>query len=233
MHKEHKKLLAEIKKHKGRGTSHSNNDSYISSGHVYYDVSVPIRRRIARDWLKNNKDISAKEFVAILNSLYQGKSHEEKTMASILLGYHHYRKAVTPKHLDRWLDRLVGWAEVDSLCQNIFTAEELLADWKQWKTFIQKLSKDKNINKRRASLVLLTGPTHRSNDKKLRDLAFETIDKLKHEKPIIITKAISWLLRDMSRQHKKAVSDYLRKNDDTLPKVAIRETWRKLKTGRK
>ena len=231
---EHKKLLAEIKKHKGKGTNHSNSESYIGSGHIYYDVSVPVRRHIAKEWLKKHKEISDKEFVAVLDSLYQGKSHEEKTLASMLLGYHHlHRKTIKPKHLDRWLNHLVGWAEVDSLCQNVFTAEELLVDWKLWELFIQKLARDKNINKRRASLVLLTGPTHRSEDKRLRDLAFQTIDKLKHEKPIIITKAISWLLRDMSRQHKGEVERYLKANENTLPKVAVRETWRKIKTGRK
>jgi 3-methyladenine DNA glycosylase AlkD len=234
MHREYKDILSEIKKHKGRGTQHTSNDSYILSGHLYYDVSVPVRRQIAKSWLKKNKHISDKDFIAVLDSLYQGKSHEEKTIASILLGYHHpHRKVIKSEHLDHWLDHLVGWAEVDSLCQNVFTANELLADWKTWKSFIRKLSKDKNVNKRRASLVLLTGPTYRSNDKRLQDLAFETIDALKHEQPIIITKAISWLLRDMSAQHKKAVSEYLKNNKDTLPKVAVRETQRKLKTGRK
>lgn len=234
MHKEHKKLLVEIKKYRRKNTKHSENSGYINSGHIYYSVPVPIRRQIARDWLRENKGVSKDEFLAVVDSLYQGKSHEEKTLASILLGYHDvYRKAAKPTHLNRWLDHLVGWAEVDSLCQNVFTAEELLSNWRNWKSFIQKLAKDKNINKRRASLVLLTGPTYRSNDKKLSGLAFEVIDRLKNEKPIIITKAISWLLRDMSNQHKKDVVTYLKENGDSLPKIAVRETWRKIKTGRK
>jgi len=234
MHPEHKKILSEIKKNKDKGNQHTSNDSYILSSHVYHDVSVPVRRQIIKDWLKKNRDIKDREFIAVLDSLYQGKSHEEKTIASYLLSYHHiHRKKIKPKQLDSWLGHLVGWAEIDALCQNVFTAEELLADWKTWELFINKLSKDKNINKRRGSLVLLTGPTHGTDDKRLRNLAFEMIDVLKHEKPIIITKAISWLLREMSAQHKNAVSDYLKKNEDTLPKVAVRETWRKIKTGKK
>lgn len=234
MHKEHKKLLAEIQKHKGRGTDHSSKDSYINSGHVYYNVTVPVRRQIAKNWLKQNKDISKSEFLGVIDSLYKGESHEEKTLASIILGYHEsYKKTLKPDIINHWLDHLVGWAEIDSLCQNVFTAEELLSDWKGWKSFIQKLAIDTNINKRRASLVLLTGPTHRSDDERLRNVAFETIDKLKNEKPIIITKAISWLLRDMSSRHKKEVEMYLTKNESSLPKIALRETWRKIKTGKK
>lgn len=234
MNTQQKKLLAEIKKHKGKGTQHTSNDSYILSGHFYYDVSVPVRRQIVKSWLKENKDISAKDFVAVLDSLYKGKSHEEKTIASYLLSYHHpHRKTIKLKQLNEWLDHLVGWAEIDSLCQNVFTADEFLSNWKEWKLLITKLSKDKNINKRRASLVLLTGPAYRSEDKRLQELAFEIIDRLKHEKEIIITKAISWLLRDMSNKHKEVVVDYLEQNENTLPKVAVRETRRKLKTGKK
>jgi 3-methyladenine DNA glycosylase AlkD len=234
MHTEHTKILNEIKKHKGEGTQHTKSDNYILSGHLYHDVSVPIRRRIIKNWLKENKDIPDKDFIAVLDSLYKGKSHEEKTIASYLLGYHHtHRRTIRPKQLNEWLNHLVGWAEIDSLCGNVFTAGELLADWKMWELFIKKLSKDKNINKRRAALVLLTGPTHRSGDIRLRDLAFEIIESLKHEKPIIISKAISWLLREMSFMHKEAVSAYLKNNEDTLPKIAVRETWRKIRTGKK
>lgn len=234
MNSEHKELLKEIKKHRGKGTAHTSSDSYILSGHPYYDVSVPVRRKIAKDWLKENKDISQKNFVAVLDSLYKGESHEEKTLASYLLGYSHkHREQIKPAKLNSWLNHLVGWAEVDSLCQNVFTADELLQNWPEWKNLIEKLSKDENINKRRASLVLLTGPTYRANDTQLSSLAFKMINKLKHEKEIIITKAISWLLREMSNQHKKPVSDYLKKNEESLPKIAVRETWRKIKTGKK
>lgn len=189
---------------------------------------------MAKEWLKQNKDISGKDFVLFLDSLYKGKSHEEKTVASIMLGYSETcRKAVKIKDLDSWLNELVGWAEVDCLCQNNFRAEELLADWQDWRDFIRKLSRDKNINKRRAALVFLTGPVYYSDDKKIKDLAFEMISELKHEKPILITKAISWLLRSMVRYHKKEVNNYIDKNEKTLPKIAIREARRKIKTGRK
>lgn len=87
MNPEHKKILKEIKNNQGEGTAHTSNDSYILSGHSYYDVSVPVRRQVAKDWLKQNKDIPQKDFVKVLDSLYKGESHEDKTLASYLLGY--------------------------------------------------------------------------------------------------------------------------------------------------
>jgi len=230
----HKRILAELKKHSGRGTTQSSSDSYLSSGHFYYDISVPVRRRIAKEWLKEHEDISAKEFLQVIDSLNRGKSYEEKTIASTLLGYHPgHRKMISLKNVDAWLGHLAGWAEIDSFCQNMFTADEMLADWRGWERLIRKLSRDKNINKRRAALVLLVGPVHYSDEKKIVALAFEMIEALKHEKPILITKAVSWLLRSMVTRHKAAVAAYIKKNAGTLPKIAVSETANKLKTGLK
>ena len=151
-----------------------------------------------------------------------------------MLDYHpELRKTIGPRELGGWLGQLVGWAEVDSLCQNIFTAEELAANWSAWERFIQKLSRDRNINKRRAALVFLVGPVSYSKDPRFTRLAFVTMESLKNEKEILITKALSWLLRSMIALHKKEVVTYIAKNKNSLPKIALRETTRKLATGRK
>jgi 3-methyladenine DNA glycosylase AlkD len=234
MHAHHRFLLAALEKH-GRNHVHSQaNDSYLSSGHHYYDVSVPIRRTLAKAWLKENKGIPDAEFLAVLEGLYRGESHEEKTLASILLSYHRAgRRTVGPKQLNGWLDHLVGWAEVDSLCQGVFTADEILAHWRKWERFIRALSRDKNINKRRAALVFLTAPVRYSDDERFAVLAFDVIEALKPERDIIITKAVSWLLRSMVQRYKRAVAGYIKENRHSLPAIAVRETTRKIATGRK
>lgn len=234
MHAHHKTLLAEIRKHQRRRVHTQANDSYLSSGHHYYDVSVPARRAMSKAWLKANKGIPDKEFIAAVDSLMLGKSHEEKTVACILLACHAPGRAgIRTKKLDAWLDQLVGWAEIDSLCQNVFRAEEVLTDWTAWERFIRRLARDKNINKRRAALVFLTGPVRYSSDKRLAEMAFDVVDILKGERDIIITKAVSWLLRSLAENHKRAVTGYIARNRDTLPAIAVRETTRKIKTGRK
>ena len=82
-------------------------------------------------------------------------------------------------------------------------------------------------------MVLLTKPVRESDDVRLADLAFSNIDKLKENREILVTKAISWLLRDLINNHRQRVEEYLKANQDTLPKIAIRETRMKLLTGRK
>ena len=131
------------------------------------------------------------------------------------------------------MDWLNGWAEVDSLCQNAFTAAEMLADWPAWKAQIDRFSTDANINKRRAALVLLTGPVHYSEDARFRDLALTVIERLKPERDILITKAVSWLLRSMTTRHREAVEQCLAEHAASLPAIAVRETRTKLATGTK
>jgi 3-methyladenine DNA glycosylase AlkD len=87
--------------------------------------------------------------------------------------------------------------------------------------------------KRRASLVLLTRPLRESDDPRLARLAFAIIGRLKHEKDILVTKAVSWLLRALIKYHRREVEAYLEDNMDTLPKIAVRETRNKLQSGRK
>lgn len=232
MNKYHQELLTEIKHNSGHKTKHP--EGYSGSPHQSYGLTSPIAWNVARNWTKSHPALSLDEYTALLNSLYPTDSYDEKAFGGRLLFlYPELRKQLDPKLLDSWVEELVGWAEVDSTCQNIFTYQEILEKWDDWKKLLQKFSQDQNICKRRASIVLLTGPVTYSEDPRLADLAFENISSLKHEKDILITKAISWLLRSLIKHHKDRVEQYLKENFDTLPKIAIRETTRKLQTGKK
>jgi len=78
-----------------------------------------------------------------------------------------------------------------------------------------------------------TRPLRRSEDKGLAELGFRTVEVLKSERAIIITKAVSWLLRSMVAHHRGAVAAYIKENHHSLPAIAVRETTRKIATGRK
>jgi 3-methyladenine DNA glycosylase AlkD len=236
MHPEHSALLDDLRK-AARPIHHDRppqNDSYGGSGRPFFNVSVPDRSAIIKRWLAGHKTITADAFFAVVDSLTQGQSHEEKTLAGMLVAANRKaRPLVSTRDIDRWLGRLNGWAEVDTWCQNVFKAEDMLADWLAWRGLIDQLSRDANINKRRAALVLLNGPVHYSPDPRFRDLAFTVLERLKPERPILITKAVSWLLRSMITQHRDAVVAYLAANETSRPAIALRETRTKLKTGTK
>jgi 3-methyladenine DNA glycosylase AlkD len=228
----HSEILGLIQQHAGRATQHTFLDGYLGNNHPRYAISAPVLRRIAKEWMRQHRHLTAKEFATMLDSLIKAPSSTEKCMAGILLDAStKEQRKFDPKLFDRWLDHLVGWAEIDSVCTGKYTITEIPMQWKTWKSLTNKFSKSKNINKRRASLVLFCSPLRNVDDVRLANHALAIVDRLKHEKEIIITKAISWILRSMDKLYRKKLEHYLNENMDTLPKIAVRETMVKLKTG--
>jgi 3-methyladenine DNA glycosylase AlkD len=210
------------------------NDSYSGSNHPFYFVSVPERRRLVGGWLAAHRRAPAAQVLAMADSLFRGPSHEEKTLAALLLGYSPAaRRAATPAMADAWLDQLTGWAEIDTLCASVFTAADFAQDWPAWRVLIEALAGDPNINKRRAALVFLVTPTRTSPDPRFADLAFGVTTRLGPERDILIAKAVSWLLRALTGHHGAAVAAYLDANRAVLPAIALRETRAKLASGTK
>ncbi|MGH6955657.1 MAG: DNA alkylation repair protein [Caulobacteraceae bacterium] len=210
------------------------NDSYTGSGRPFFNASVPDIRRIVRDWSGAHRQVDASGLLEVADRLFVAEPYEARIAAAVIVGANaRARRAATPAMAERWLEGLNGWAEVDSLCASVFGAEEMAADWPAWRALVERLSVDPNINKRRAALVLLTTPARTSPDARFADLAFEVVERLKAERPILITKAVSWLLRSLAPRHGAALGAYLDAVGPTLPAVALRETRAKLATGRK
>lgn len=234
MNLHHEYILTQLKKFAKKPALSPAAARYIGSSHPLYPVSIPQLREIAKDWAKENKDISAKELEDVLDSLVEGESYHEKALAGLLLEYtKKVRGELSLKKLGNRFLHLEGWAEIDAMASGKFSDKEVLSRWEEWQKFIVQLSKSKHIQQRRASLVLLTKPLSHTTNEDLQSLAFEIIKRLQHEKDIQITKAVSWLLRSMARHHAKAVKTYLKENEVELPAIAARETRRKLETGKK
>jgi 3-methyladenine DNA glycosylase AlkD len=234
MHPSHKEILNEIKRKAGKATHHSFLESYLGNNHPRYPISSPELRKIAKEWAAGNTDMSSGDFSTVVSSLIHGESFTEKCIGGILLDYAkpHQRK-FDPGLFDEWLDQLQGWAEVDALCTGKFQLTEMPPNFKKWKPLLTKLNKSKSPEKQRASLVLFCSPISHCEEESMADLALKNMSGLKQEKDILITKAISWLLRSMIRHHREKVVDFLDKNKSSLPAIAVRETLIKLKTGKK
>lgn len=232
----HQELILKLETHKGDATKYQKEReiSYVGTQKSSYFIKTEVRRQIVRNFIKEHPDLSFDEFITLLTSLSKGKSHDEISIVGTFLAYlPKYKIKIHLTALDHWLDNVEGWAEVDGICQSKFSADEMLKDWPNWRMLLLKLAKDHNVHKKRASLVLLTKPVRGSNDSRLKISAFDLIDTLKREKNILITKAISWLLRDLVKYHTVEVKTYLDNNQNSLPKIVTRETKRKIETGRK
>lgn len=234
MYDSYKEILAALRSAGGKAKNDAFLDRYLGTSHPKYSITTPVLRKIAHEWMKTNREISAEEFVEVLTNLIEGKTFTEKIIAGVMLGYAtSAQRTFDIKIFDHWLSQLEGWAEIDALCSGKYSLNEIPRNWKAWSKQLVRFNKSREIQKRRASLVLMCSPLSHSGDAALREMAFTLIDRVKHEKEILITKAISWLLRSMIRHHHDAVMDYINDNAETLPAIAVRETRKKLETGRK
>jgi len=232
----HLHLLSQIQSESGKNKADPrfNAQRYLGTTQKYYNLKTSQSIEIVKSFVRQNGNLTLTSLTDLLDSLSQGESHEERSMRGRLLDrYPKLRLEIPLEKLDYWLGYTNGWAEVDVICQGIFTSKEMLADWEKWETLLRKLTKDNNVHKRRASLVLLTMPVRHSLDKRLADLSFENIEQLMQEKDILITKAISWLLRHLIKNHRQEVEAFLKKYPNQIPAIAVRETKRKLLTGKK
>ena len=82
-------------------------------------------------------------------------------------------------------------------------------------------------------MVFLVSPVRKTVHPEMANVAFQIIRRLQSEKSILLTKAISWLLRSMVNLYKDEVEEFVNENEGALPKIAVRETRTKLLTGKK
>jgi 3-methyladenine DNA glycosylase AlkD len=209
-------------------------ERYLGTKRKFLNVKSPDRDKILREVAREIKEFDNEDVHTMLNDLMLSDTYEYINFAGKLLAVSALAKgSINFNDLERWVSPTTGWAECDSICQSLFDEGDAFKNWNEWQKMIVKFSKSNNIQLRRASLVLQVKPNGKSNNPKLRKLAFETVNKLKGEKSVLITKAISWLLRAISDQNKDDTKKYLLANKTTLPSIAFRETMKKIETGRK
>lgn len=234
MHPYHKELLEEIKKKAGKPVYDPRWNNYLGTPHLLYKLKSAEMRKLCRAWWSVHRDISPDELALVIRSLVLNKTCTEIVMAGLLLDSSRpQHRTFDPLWLDKWLSHFVGWVEVDSLCTGNFPASELPRRWSVWMKLLNRLSRSEQAEKRRASLVLLCSPLRRQKDARLLQQAFKTVDRLRGEKEILITKAVSWVLRSGSKHFPKEVKKYVTLNEAKLPRIAVRETLAKITTGTK
>ncbi len=211
-------------------------DSASSSGssRIHHGLSNPTMRNFVKEWAEEYPSLTYDDWQETLSDLYQGQSIDEGCLAGFMLGqYRQFRNDLPLDVLDTWIGYLEGWREIDTTCQSNYTAKDLLSRWDEWHPFLLDLSQRETIQHRRASLVLLVKPVRDSEDERFISTALTNVERLKPEKDKLITKAISWILRESIKRHRQTVADYVFKNEDRLPAIALREFKKKYETDKK
>ncbi len=226
----HKTLVQKIKENK-RDTNFDIGH-YVGTSHTMYNLPTPTLHALAKDFHTQHQDIPAKMCIELADRLFHAPSFEEIVLSGMILGtLPHILTSIPSSSIDTWMGLLTGWAEVDTTCDEIDIW--VRHDPRRGIPLLIKWTTDPILEKRRASLVVLCSSVRHDPDPKWKDLGFTFIGVLTKEKHVMITKAISWLLRAMIKHHKNDVASYIQLHRETLPKIAVREATKKLLTGRK
>lgn len=224
-------LLGQIKQHADaeHGEWHS---TMAPTALQVYGVRVPQLREIAREWYRAHKQIAHEDLVALVEILWDGGSREERALGMLLL--EHYKQWVPdlPQSLfERWRRDLDSWEVTDGLGWTL--ALWLAGDPDARLDYLWDLIADEDVWSRRLALV----PLARINRGKLGftvpDLTLQLIDRVKEEQHPMITKAVSWVLRETTKTHRDEIAAYLEENRDVLASHVVREVDNKLRTGLK
>ena len=217
--KYHQEIISSLQKLSGHSVPNLDGFGlkYVGTLKPSFHADSKTMRSIAKNFVKNNQ-LSVPELTNLIDSLYYGETYDEVAIAALIVGDSpELRSSLSPQTLHHWIVNTHGWAECDVLCQMAFNPEDFLSHWPIWEKALKTFAKDKNVQVRRASLVLLTKSFRLSDDPRLVGVAIHNLDLLKSEKDILITKAVSWVLRAMIKFHKETVAKYLEQNLDYLP----------------
>jgi len=196
-----------------------------------HGVRTPDSRRLARDWRRANRDATPAEVLALVESLWGGESREERALGLEIL----QTRADLIRRLDRnWFDRrrpdIDNWAVCDFLATRVL-GPWVAVDSASRLAYLEDLVGGNHLYSRRLGLVASVplnrdGPEHGA-------WTLRQVDRLLDERDAMITRAISWVLREMTRHQAEDVARYLESRGDRLAALPRREVRSKLRTGRK
>lgn len=198
-----------------------------------YGVKIPTLREIAKEWYGEHKKLGHEEFMELFEALWEGESREELVLALELLQC--YKKQIpllTWAHFERWRHRLDNWEVTDIL------GVRILGPWVLFEPgartgHLSDLIADEDRWSRRLALVSTVWLNRGRKGVSHPDLTFELVDRVKEERDPMITKAVSWALRELSKRHADALEAYVGENRGALAPHVVREVDNKLRTGLK
>lgn len=198
-----------------------------------YGVRVPNLRRIARDWQRAHQQVARDDLLALVEALWDGASQEERALAiELLAGHRHHIPGLTWDDFDRWRRQLDNWGLTDALGSSVL-GPWLLADPDARLGHLWTLIADEDVWSRRLALVATVLINRGRTGPAIPDLTLALIDCVKAERQPMMTKAVSWALREMIKAHPERVGDYIQENRAVLAAHVVREVNNKLRTGLK
>jgi len=202
---------------------------------VLLEVAAGMRtaeqRQAIRVWLRQHHTWRFRELIALAELFWFGESRDEAIPIE-LIGLSKRRIPDLPwSFFDRWRKPLSSWHDTDGLGIYVF-GPWLAADLARRTRRLEELIRAREGCSRRLALVG-TVILNRRHETAVPQLTLKLVDAVAADRDPLISKAVSWALRELSKTHRDLVSSYVKKNAMRLPAIALREVRNKLNTGLK
>jgi 3-methyladenine DNA glycosylase AlkD len=197
-----------------------------------YGVRVLQLRQIAKIWQTEHDQLEYEELIPLIEALWNGESREEQLLAIYMLErFKRLLPNLTWSQIDGWKQKVDNWELCDALGTWVF-GPWIQSHLDEKLSLLSELINKDNIWDRRLALVA-TIPINRNSQGAIPDITLFLIDQVKGERDPMITKAISWVLRELARKHSTHVANYIQLNRNSLASHILREVDNKLRTGLK
>jgi hypothetical protein len=189
------------------------------------------QRRTIRAWLRQHCEWHL-ESVITLAELFWFGARRDDAIPIELIGLSRREIPDLPwSFFERWRKPLCTWHDTDGLGIYVF-GPWLTADVASRSGKLEKLIRSPQICSRRLALVG-TVVLNRRHETAIPELTLKLVDRVAAERDPLVTKAVSWALRELSKTHGDLVARYVEENSGRLPAIAVREVRNKLRTGLK
>lgn len=196
-----------------------------------HGIRTPDNRRLAREWRRAHRDVDPAVVLSLVEVLWNAESRDERALGLEILNLHpDIVRDLESARFDRWRLDIDNWGVCD------FLGTRILGPWVEAEPedrlkYLEHLVGDPHLYSRRlglvASVYLNTGGTEYG------EWTLSQVDRLIDERDPMITKAISWSLRQMTRHQASIVEAYVDSRADRMAALPRREVRNKLRTGRK
>lgn len=188
------------------------------------------QRRTIRAWLRERRDWPWENIVALADAFWFGTPRDEAIATELISLSRREIPQLSWGFFERWRKRLSTWHDTDGL--GIYIFGPWLAANNARVTRLEQLIRSDEICSRRLALVG-TVILNRRRATAIPQLTLNLVSAVGSERDPLMTKAVSWALRELSKTNREVVARYLERNRERLPAIAVREVGNKLRTGLK
>ncbi|MCK5483935.1 MAG: DNA alkylation repair protein [Gemmatimonadetes bacterium] len=196
-----------------------------------HGIRTPDNRRLARTWRRAHRETDPELVLSLVESLWNAESRDERALGLEILYLHpDIVRDLAPARFDRWCLDIDNWGVCD------FVGTRILGPWVEADSvsrlaYLEELVGDPHLYSRRLGLVASVHLNR--NGTEFGEWTLKQVDRLIDERDPMITKAISWSLRQMTRHQSSIVDAYVESRADRMAALPRREVRNKLSTGRK